>query len=92
MDPDKPAAATPAATLEKHIMDSGIAKSEAEWWAKREIERLRADLALLGPVTTPLNGQQCAECGLECTDAWTYCPSCGAQDRVTDRSVHRHSR
>ena len=37
-------AATPAATLEQHIMDCRIAKSEPEWWAKCEIERLRAEL------------------------------------------------
>ena len=30
------------ATLEAQIMDSGIAKNDAEWWAMREIERLRA--------------------------------------------------
>ncbi len=45
--------ATPAETLEQRIMDPCIPKSEAEWWAPREIERqraeierLRADLAL----------------------------------------------
>lgn len=37
-------AATPAATLQQHVMDCRIAKSEAEWWAKREIERLRSEL------------------------------------------------
>jgi len=30
------------ATLEQQIMDSCIAKNDAEWWAMREIERLRA--------------------------------------------------
>lgn len=29
------------ATLEQQIMDSGIAKNDAEWWAKNEIEALR---------------------------------------------------
>lgn len=34
--------ATPNATLEQLIMDPNIPKSEAEHWARREIERLRA--------------------------------------------------
>ncbi len=29
------------ATLEAHIMDSRVAKSAAEWWARDEIIRLR---------------------------------------------------
>jgi hypothetical protein len=37
--------ATPAATLEEHIMDSRHAKTEAEWWASREIISLRQQLA-----------------------------------------------
>ena len=41
-DDKKPFQSTPAATLEQHVMDARIAKSEAEWWASREIERLRA--------------------------------------------------
>ena len=41
---EKECAATPEADLEQHIMDSRIPKSEAEWWAKREIERLRSTL------------------------------------------------
>lgn len=36
--------ATPAATLEQRVMDPRIEKSETEWWAHREIERLRAAL------------------------------------------------
>jgi hypothetical protein len=36
--------ATPATTLEREIMDPCIAKSEQEWWAMKEIERLRAAL------------------------------------------------
>lgn len=56
-------------------------------WCVEEIERLRSDLALLGPVTTPLNGKQCASCGSDCCDHWTYCPSCGAQERIKDQSV-----
>lgn len=36
--------ATPSATLEQRIMDPRIAKSEAEWWAAREIDRLRAEI------------------------------------------------
>ena len=46
--------ATPAETLERHIVDPCIPKSEAEWWAHREIEKqreesknLRAEIARL---------------------------------------------
>lgn len=35
--------ATPAEMLERRITDPCIPKSEAEWWAHREIERLRAE-------------------------------------------------
>jgi hypothetical protein len=41
-DDKKPFQSTPAATL-----DARIAKSEAEWWASREIERLRARVEVL---------------------------------------------
>jgi hypothetical protein len=44
-------AATPAKTIEQHIMDPNIAKNEAEWWAYHEIEKLRS--ALIG-VTSEL--------------------------------------
>jgi len=48
MSDDKPPMqATPASTLEQHIMDPRVAKSEAEWWASREIERLRARVEVL---------------------------------------------
>jgi hypothetical protein len=46
-DDKKPFQSTPAATLEQHVMDARIAKSEAEWWASREIERLRARVEVL---------------------------------------------
>ena len=43
MDSDKTAKqATSAATLEQQIMDPNVSKNEREWWAAREIERLRA--------------------------------------------------
>lgn len=35
--------ATPAETLEQRIMDPCAAKSEAEWWAHREIAKQRAE-------------------------------------------------
>lgn len=35
-----------AETLEQHIMDVNIPKSDAEWWAKRHIEALRTELAV----------------------------------------------
>jgi predicted nucleic acid-binding Zn-ribbon protein len=38
-------AATPAAILQAQIMDSCIPKNEREWWAMREIERLRTQLS-----------------------------------------------
>jgi hypothetical protein len=38
---------TPAKDLEDRIMNSNIPKSEAEWWACNEIERLRERLALI---------------------------------------------
>ena len=46
-----------------------------------EIERLRSDLALLGPVTTPTHGLLCASCIQDVSPTWTYCPYCGSQDR-----------
>ena len=36
-------AATPGTTLEQYIMDPRHPKSEAEWWASREITRLREE-------------------------------------------------
>ena len=38
-------AATPPAVLRDQIMDSRIPKNEREWWAAREIERLRGALS-----------------------------------------------
>ena len=42
LSPQEASAATPAAELERQIMYSGEPKNEREWWAAREIERLRA--------------------------------------------------
>ena len=50
--------------------------------AADEIERLRGDLALLGPVTTPCTDQMCASCVQPVSEHWTYCPYCGAQGRL----------
>lgn len=36
-------ASTPPATLEQWIMDGNVPKNEREWWAKKEIDRLRAE-------------------------------------------------
>ena len=36
-------AATPGETLEQYIMDPCGSKTEHEWWASREITRLRAE-------------------------------------------------
>jgi len=46
-DDKKQYEATPAATLEQRVMDPRIPKSETEWWSFREIERLRARVAVL---------------------------------------------
>lgn len=55
-----------------------------------EVGRLRADLALLGPVTAGVNVSQCRKCYAECADEWKHCPSCGAQERFPDKMVlHR---
>lgn len=43
--PDNEKQATPDAELESIIMSTTIPKSEPEWWARHEIERLRAELA-----------------------------------------------
>lgn len=42
-DEHKAYVSTAAATLEAHIVSVHSAKSEAEWWAQREIGRLRAE-------------------------------------------------
>ena len=44
IDDHKEYAATSKAELEEYIMNPCIAKNEAEWWASREIERLRGAL------------------------------------------------
>lgn len=38
------AESTPSAELERKIMNSNVPKNEREWWAAREIERLREAL------------------------------------------------
>lgn len=52
-DDGKCYAATPAATLEEHILNSNIAKSDTEWWAHHEISRLRAENEKLLEVLKP---------------------------------------
>lgn len=52
-DGDKCYAATPAETLEQHILDSRIAKNESEWWAHKEINRLRAENSALRRALAP---------------------------------------
>lgn len=42
---NKASQATEPKSLRERIMDSRIAKSESEWWASREIEKLEAALA-----------------------------------------------
>lgn len=55
--------------------------------AADEIERLRADIALLGPVTAGVDVSQCAVCLRECADEWTCCPTCGSRARLPDKTV-----
>jgi len=52
-DDAKCKATTPAATLEQHITDSRVPKSEAEWWAYHEITRLREENARLREALEP---------------------------------------
>jgi hypothetical protein len=64
-------AATRSSELERQIMDSTVPKNEREWWAAREIERVReqasdmrqllarAVMAAGGEVTVPLFGGPC---------------------------------
>ncbi len=49
--------ATPAETLEQHIMDCNIPKSEAEHWASRTITELRARVEALEGALGPLLDQ-----------------------------------
>ena len=55
-DEHKQYASTSAATLEAHILSVHSAKSEAEWWAQREIERLRAENEKLRTALKPFSG------------------------------------
>jgi hypothetical protein len=68
-DDKKPFQATPAATLEQHVMDARIEKSEAEWWASREIERLRARVEVLETI------RAAAQALIDFEDADTYDPA-----------------
>lgn len=61
-DDSKECAATPAATLEAQVMSESVPKSEREWWAKSEIERLRKlELENINLMRTI--GYICVECG-----------------------------
>jgi hypothetical protein len=44
MTDNTPCKATPTATLREQVMSHNIPKSEREWWARREIERLIAEV------------------------------------------------
>ena len=50
----KECAATSTATLEEYITNPCIPKNENEWWASREIERLRAENAELRQALTAI--------------------------------------
>lgn len=45
---NKPFKSASPADLERQILDPNVAKNEREWWAAREIERLRADCTVCG--------------------------------------------
>jgi hypothetical protein len=88
IDDKKPFQATPAATLEQHVMDARIAKSEAEWWASREIERLRARVEVLEQLAREsLNVLTCNE--EDDNDPGHWCCHC---DNYVDRNgPHRNA-
>lgn len=62
-DNSKPRAATEPADLEKAVMDPSVPKTEREWWAKREIERLSE---LLAKNVRPFF--ECPDCGKDIAD------------------------
>ena len=64
-----------------HNMRNNV-EAETVKEAAAEIERLLSDIALLGPVTTPVSGELCASCIEPMVAHWTYCPYCGAQGRL----------
>ena len=51
--------ATPAEMLERHITDPCIPKSEAEWWAHREIAKQRAEIERLRAALTSIASNTC---------------------------------
>ena len=66
-DEHKQYASTAAATLEAHILSVHSAKSEAEWWAQREIERLRAENEKLWAALKPITDIKAFTCIYEWT-------------------------
>lgn len=62
-------ASTPKEELERQIMDSTLPKNEREWWAKREIERLRSAL-------NPVPGGQSAAIANDRANHKLYDPKC----------------
>jgi hypothetical protein len=86
-DDKNPFQSTPAATLEQHVMDARIAKSEAEWWASREIEHLRARVEVLEQLTREsLHVLTCSE---EDDDPGHRCSHC--DDYVDRNGPHRNA-
>lgn len=75
---ETPLKATDPCDLERLIMDSNIAKQPSAWWAKREIEALRTQVAELEAGNERLE-TQVANSGLvsKLTDAW--CQENGSQ-------------
>lgn len=63
MDTNCPKAyqATAPRTLEQQIMDNTVPKNEREWWAAREIERLRAEVDALQAKIDALMLEYCPE-------------------------------
>jgi hypothetical protein len=57
IDEKKAQQATPAADLETQIMSHCVPKSEREWWAQREIDRLRRQLTTLQAEKQRLEGE-----------------------------------
>jgi len=64
--------ARPNEVLEREIMNSSFAKNDREWWAKREIEKLREQLANLQE--QPLKEIDFCTCG--CVSCVNVCVVC----------------
>jgi hypothetical protein len=86
------ATATPNEELERQIMSSLVAKNEREWWASREIERLRLSLSAaqadLSQACSLLSVAKCPCCDGSganqiSDDDWEQCQWCDEYQKLT---------